>query len=145
MCCTFIKNVLGVDQKHSGLFEKTAGYYRTVEQQGRLTLHLHMLIWLKNSLSPQKICNKIMDRSSDFQQKMVQYLESVCKGEFLTGSLGDVSKFVSDAKNNNPSYADSTKTMPEPAPIQCKEKHVHESCSECSASKQMVVKIQLHC
>jgi hypothetical protein len=136
MCCTFIKNVLGVNQKHSGLFGETAGYYGTVEQQGRLTLHLHMLIWLKNSLSPQEIRDKIMDRSSDFQQKMVQYLEAVCKGEFLTGSLGDVSKFVSDAKNNDASYADSTKTMPEPPPIQRKEKHAHESCSKCLATNE---------
>jgi len=49
-----------------------------------------------------------MDRSSDFQQKMVQYLKLFAKVN-STGSLGDVSKFVSDAKNNDASYADSTK------------------------------------
>jgi hypothetical protein len=39
----FIKHVLGVENEHDGLYGKTAGYYGTVEQQERLTLHLHML------------------------------------------------------------------------------------------------------
>ena len=39
-------------KKTEGLYEKTAGYYGTVEQQGRLTLHMHMLIWIKHSLTP---------------------------------------------------------------------------------------------
>jgi hypothetical protein len=61
ICQAFIKNVLGVGQKHSGIFGKTSAYYGTVEQQGRLTLHLHMVIWLKNALSPQDIRDQIMD------------------------------------------------------------------------------------
>ena len=48
----FIKHVLGVNQDHPGLYGQTAAYYATVEQQGRLTLHLHMLLWILNSLSP---------------------------------------------------------------------------------------------
>jgi len=51
----FIKHVLGVGQEHPGLYGKTAAYYGAVEQQGRLTLHLHMLLWILNSLSPQEI------------------------------------------------------------------------------------------
>jgi hypothetical protein len=55
MCQAFIKNILGVGQKHPGVFGETSDYYGTVEQQGRLTLHLHMLIWIKSALSPQEI------------------------------------------------------------------------------------------
>jgi hypothetical protein len=44
-----------VGQEHPGLYGKTAAYYGAVEQQGRLTLHLHMLLWILNSLSPQEI------------------------------------------------------------------------------------------
>ena len=51
----FIKHVLGVNQDHPGLSGDTAAYYATVEQQGRLTLHLHMLLWILNSLSPQEL------------------------------------------------------------------------------------------
>jgi hypothetical protein len=42
----FIPHVLGVGTEHHGLYGETSGYYRTVEQQGRLTLHLHMLLWI---------------------------------------------------------------------------------------------------
>jgi Helitron helicase-like domain at N-terminus len=34
MICMFIKHVLGIGVKHSGLYGNTAGYYSTVEQQG---------------------------------------------------------------------------------------------------------------
>jgi Helitron helicase-like domain at N-terminus len=40
----FIKHVLGVGENHPGVYGKTGAYYGTVEQQGRLTLHMHMLL-----------------------------------------------------------------------------------------------------
>jgi len=43
----FIKHILGVGSAHKGLYGDTAAYYGTVEQQGRLTLHLHMLLWIE--------------------------------------------------------------------------------------------------
>ena len=42
MIQAFIKHVLGVDADHPGIYGDTSSYYGTVEQQGRLTLHLHM-------------------------------------------------------------------------------------------------------
>ena len=79
----FIKHVLGVGLNRPGLYGDTAGYYGTVEQQGRLTLHLHMLLWIKNSMTPQEIRDRIMDPNSDFQKAMVEYLKSVHMGEFF--------------------------------------------------------------
>jgi len=73
---------LDIGSDHLGLYGKTAGYYGTVEQQGQMTLHLHMLLWIANSLTPQEIRDRILDPLSDFQKKMVEYLESVCAGEF---------------------------------------------------------------
>ena len=70
----FIKHVLGVEQDHTGIYGDTSAYYGTVEQQGRLTLHLHLLLWISGSLTPQEIRDKIMDVDSDFQKKMVKYL-----------------------------------------------------------------------
>ena len=90
MCQMFIKHVLGVGENHPGLYGNTNAYYGTVEQQGRLTLHMHMLIWLKGVLSPQEIRDRIMDPTSDFQQKLVEYLESVHIGEFMTGTQEEV-------------------------------------------------------
>ena len=52
MCENFIKHVLGVGMNHPGYFGGTEAYYGTVEQQGRLTLHLHLLLWIKGALSP---------------------------------------------------------------------------------------------
>ena len=76
----FIKHVLGVGLNRAGIYGETAGYYGTVEQQGRLTLHLHMLLWIKNALTPQEIRDRIMNPTSDFQRAMVEYLESAHKG-----------------------------------------------------------------
>lgn len=60
----FIKHVPGVGLDKDGIYGKSSGYYGTVEQQGRLTLHMHMLIWIKNPLTPQEIQDKIMDPTS---------------------------------------------------------------------------------
>jgi hypothetical protein len=46
----FRKHVLGVGTEHMGLYGDTSGYYGIVEQQGRLTLHLHMVLWIRNAL-----------------------------------------------------------------------------------------------
>ena len=86
----FIKHVLGVGEDHPGIYGNTEAYYGTVEQQGQLTLHMHMLLWLRGSLSPQTIRDKIMDPNSDFQQRMFEYLESAHIGEFLTGNITDI-------------------------------------------------------
>ena len=131
MCQAFIKNVLGVCKSHQGIFGETLAYYGTVEQQGRLTLHLHMLVWLKSSLSPQEIRDRIMDRTSDFQKKMVEYLEAVHQGEFFDGQLHDVNQRVKEEQKNDLEYLDPTKTMPEPPPELCQEKEC-SCCEKCS-------------
>ncbi|KDR65185.1 hypothetical protein GALMADRAFT_22556, partial [Galerina marginata CBS 339.88] len=116
MCETFIKHVLGVGNNSPGLYGKTNAYYGTVEQQGHLTLHLHLLLWIKNSLSPQEIRDRIMDSTSDFQKQMVEYLESVHQGELLNQKpLADIlASFKS--KQEQTGYSDPTKTMPKPPP-----------------------------
>ena len=51
----FIKHILGVGTEHKGLYGSTSGYYGTVEQQGQLTLHLHMLVWINGTGTPEEI------------------------------------------------------------------------------------------
>src|SRR3979490_2538443 len=123
----FIKHVLGVNQEHPGLYGKTAAYYATVEQQGRLTLHLHMLLWILNSLSPQEIRDRIMDPNSDFQKKIVEYLESVHVGEFMTGTMDEVKEQV-DENMKAEEYRDPTQTLPDapPEPTDC-------DCNKCES------------
>jgi len=127
MCQMFIKHVLGVGKKHPGLYGKTATYYGTIEQQGRLTLHLHLLLWILNSLSPQGIRDQIMDPNSDFQKKIIEYLEGVHVGEFLTGSIDNVKKNVNqDIECKD--YKDPTQTLPDPLP-----EPSEFSCNECDS------------
>src|SRR3984957_20984001 len=124
---TFIKHVLGVGQNYPGLYGKTSAYYVTVEQQGRLTLHLHMLLLIINSLSLQEIRDKIMDPNSDFQREMVEYLESVHVGEFETGTTDEVKEQV-DENMKSEEYKDPTQTLPDapPEPTDC-------DCNKCES------------
>jgi Helitron helicase-like domain at N-terminus len=129
----FIKCVLGYGGNHLGLYSKTAGYYGTVEQQGRLTLHLHMLLWIENSLTPQEIRDKILDPMSDFQKNMVEYLESVCAGEFMTGTMEQV-QYLIYAKQTNPEQTLPNLELPEPE--QCNGDHiVTMKCKNCKKTQ----------
>ncbi len=122
---TFIEVVLGYGADHQGLFGQISAYYGTVEQQGRLTLHLHMLLWLKGNLTPQEIRTQILDPNSDFQQKIISWIESCQVGEFQTGTHDDVAahvKLAAAAKN----YNDPTETLPLSPPPLCS-----SSCGSC--------------
>jgi Helitron helicase-like domain at N-terminus/PIF1-like helicase len=135
----FIKHVLGVGQKHPGIYGKTNAYYGTVEQQGRLTLHMHMLLWIKGSLSPQEIRNRIMDPNSDFQKELIQYLESVHVGEFLTGTMNEVKSKV-DKFSDNQNYQDPTQTLPEAPPPLCNE--LSNDCFDCKNQNSWWIKFK---
>jgi hypothetical protein len=133
MVKNFIKHVLGFGKKHPGVYGETKAYYGVVEQQGRLTLHLHILIWILGALLPQDICDRIMDSESDFQKAMVEYLESVHQGEFFNGKLEDVVEKIEKHQKNS-EYVPPTKTMPEAPPPLCIE---HNSCDVCDNCKAL--------
>ncbi|KAJ3520205.1 hypothetical protein NMY22_g12852 [Coprinellus aureogranulatus] len=92
----FLKHVLGVGKDGRGLYGETSAYYGTVEQQGRLTLHLHIMIWIANAMSPQDIRDKLMDKDSAFQKSLVEYLEKCHQGDFTTGMRSDIRELVRD-------------------------------------------------
>ncbi|KIL57946.1 hypothetical protein M378DRAFT_15905 [Amanita muscaria Koide BX008] len=125
---TFVTDVLGVGTAHMGLYGQTKAYYGTVEQQGRLALHLHMMIWIKGNLTPQEMRNLLLDTNSDFQQKIVAWVESCQIGEFVTGTQEEVLQRVQE-KAKSPDYKDPTETLPEAPPpmcsVQCK------TCKKC--------------
>ena len=104
------------------------GYYGTVEQQGHFTLHLHLLVWIQGTLSPDETQKALMDPASTFQQKLVQYLESVFVGEFMTGSK-DVIFTQLDQNRKDSNYSDSSESLPPIPPAYCKKKC--ETCSTC--------------
>jgi len=149
MVRSFIKNVLGVDHDHPGLYGKTSGYYGTVEQQGRLTLHLHLLLWIEGALSPQEVRDRLASNDSIFQQDLIQYLESMHQGEFLTGSMDSVRASVPMQTESHEGihavlqdqqavpapldYKDPTQTLPVPAPIHCKDPSTCELPCKCNS------------
>ena len=132
---SFIIDVLGVGANHRGLYGDTEAYYGTVEQQGRLTLHLHMLIWIKGCLNPKEMRSKILDKNSKWQKKVIDYLESCHTGDFLTGSQEEVIKEVT-TNSRLEGYFDPTQTNPDSPPSMCKKKHetVDDNCKACLQS-----------
>ncbi|KAF5385898.1 hypothetical protein D9615_002210 [Tricholomella constricta] len=126
----FIKHVLGFGSDHSGLYGDTSAFYGTVEQQGRLTLHLHLLLWIRNGLAPDDARKLIMDPSSPFQRELVQYLEAAHQGEFNTGTIDDVRAAV-DAAAKSPDYKKPTETLPEPPPNPCSDDCGQPPCGQC--------------
>jgi hypothetical protein len=126
---TFITDVLGVgSNNHRGLYGDTKAFYGTVEQQGRLTLHLHMLLWIKGCLNPQEMREKILKSDSEWNQKIIDWLESCHSGEFLTGTQEEVSEKISE-NMKNANYTDPTQTLPLHPPKLCKIDHIVENGS----------------
>jgi len=94
-----------------------------------------MLLWIANSLTPQEIRDRILDPLSDFQKKMVEYLESVCAGEFLTGTMEQVQDSIREKEEANPDRTLPNLALPEPAPEQCNDEHVAtNNCRKCKKS-----------
>ena len=122
----FIVHVLGFGKKQRGLYGETSAFYGTVEQQGRLTLHLHMLIWIRGTLPPEETRRRILDPSSDFRQRLVKYLEGTHAGDFMSADLKDVEADMRDATSSD-EYMDPTEVLPESPPPPCS----RDCCNAC--------------
>lgn len=85
MIQAFLTDVLGWESQERGLFGHTNAYYSTVEQQGRLTLHLHTLIWIANPLS-QEIRERLVGPNSKFRKRLITYLKDAHRAEYFHGS-----------------------------------------------------------
>jgi hypothetical protein len=140
--CLFITEILGINVKHQGIYGDVTAYYGTVEQQGRLTLHLHMLIWLAGNMTPQEMRDRILDPNSSFRVQLVMWLESCHIGEFMTGAKDDVmARVVEQAKSD--CYRDPTETLPQPSPPPCDMKHTTSNiCSKCNKLDEWWVNFQ---
>ena len=141
LCELFIKDVLGVGSDHQGAYGDTEAYYGTVEQQGRLALHLHLLLWIRGSLSPQEIRDRIMDPESNFQKRLVEYLESVHVGEFMTGTMEKVASDI-ECSVKDPEYKDPTQTLSEAPPPLCKHK-MKDDCARCKKHQKWQSKFKM--
>ena len=149
--------MLGIGAKHRGLYGDTEAYYGTVEQQGHLTLHLHMLIWIRGCLNPKEMRSKILDNNSEWHKKVIDYLESCHTGDFLTGTQEDIVRKVS-LNSKVEGYCDPTQTNPDSPSSMCKLKHnaVDNNCKTCLQNStwwqkfknivdDLILKSNVHC
>ncbi|CAF4316122.1 unnamed protein product [Rotaria magnacalcarata] len=60
-----------------GVLGPVKAYFGTVENQGRGSLHLHLLIWLDHDMKPVDMKENI--RNTDFREKLKAYLEDITK------------------------------------------------------------------
>ena len=115
----FIQHVLGIANEGHGLFGPTGAYYGTVEQQGRLTLHLHLLLWIKGAPSPQIMREKLVNKNSAFHKAIINYLENMHKA----GLYGNKQHMDYDDMQYNSkecsNASDSRFTLPLPPPELC--------------------------
>ncbi|KAJ7143087.1 hypothetical protein C8R43DRAFT_1089034 [Mycena crocata] len=134
MVMAFLTDVLGWQGSDRGLFGHTNAYYGTVEQQGRLTLHLHALIWIVNALSPQEIRDRLMGNNSAFRRRLVAYLEDSHRAEFFNGSKDAVikKKGNDDEIDWSGKYRPPTLTLPKAPPPICQETNCTELCAKCN-------------
>ncbi|GJF00155.1 helitron helicase-like domain-containing protein [Phanerochaete sordida] len=58
----------------TGVLGDVAAYFGTVESQGRGTLHLHMLLWLKNTPPPEQMAEML--KTEEFRAKVVAYIRA---------------------------------------------------------------------
>ncbi|PBK84460.1 hypothetical protein ARMGADRAFT_877570, partial [Armillaria gallica] len=97
-------------------------------------LHLHMLIWISGVLHPQEVRKRILDTQSNFQRRMVEWLEGCHMGEFFNGKQEDIfNKLDSDKKQDG--YINPTKSMPMAPPRECPGMASHVGCHKCSLAR----------
>mgnify|MGYP002394089447 FL=1 len=75
-----------------GVLGPVKAYYGTVENQGRGSLHLHILIWLDHDLTPAQLKESVRDEN--FRNGLLAYLEDIIKQD-LSDFTTDASEMIS--------------------------------------------------
>ncbi|KZP22504.1 hypothetical protein FIBSPDRAFT_739008, partial [Athelia psychrophila] len=94
-----------------------------------MTLHLHLLLWIFSAMTPQEIRDRLMSEDSDFQRRMVEYLESSHHGEFIQGDHRQVEHTVAD-RESLPDYSNPMENLPAEPPALC-DHDPDENCEKC--------------
>ncbi|KAL1670949.1 hypothetical protein EV122DRAFT_178740, partial [Schizophyllum commune] len=154
MVRAFIKHVLGVGSGRRGFYGPTSAYYGAVEQQGRLTLHLHTMLWIRGAPSPQTIRDRLLAGNTTFESEMIRYLEEMQTGQFLTGDIETVkAQRASSATAPRAMSEDPTQTLPTPPPDPCR---CHAHACDCEGKRKhwwtmfrdtvdnLILRVQIH-
>ena len=77
---TILQELLGIRHTESrvtsteGIFGLVSGYFGVVEAQGRGTLHLHLLVWLRNAPTPAQMLELL--KSEQFRNRLCQFIRA---------------------------------------------------------------------
>ncbi len=115
-----------IDRK-KGVFGKVQSYVGTVKAQGRGTLHLHMLLWLKDAPSATEM--KTALKSEKFREKVVAFIKGT-----IQASIGDMSHGQVAAMPKTPGLSYSRPIDPRTASI--------DESEECE--KKLACALQFH-
>ena len=84
-----LQHLFAVGSDSPGIFGTADSYYGMVESQNRGTLHIHMMLWIRNAPSPDVLYAKLCNDSL-FKEKLLSYLQSIIKND-----LSDFSTYTS--------------------------------------------------
>ncbi|CAF1357094.1 unnamed protein product, partial [Adineta steineri] len=96
-----------------GVLGPTKAYFGTVENQGRGSLHIHLLIWLNHEFTPAHLKEQI--QNEDFREKLLKYLEDIVK-EDLDQFRDEDEDGTSAASDNRPSFQETEAVVKEVMP-----------------------------
>jgi hypothetical protein len=108
MVNTFLDKIVGLGSTGPGLFGPVDSYFGTVEEQGRLTLHLHLLLWVKGMPPLSTIRERLVNNVDHFRDSLIAYLEDRYTGDYL----GLTEDAVGETLNSSgPDWADPTRSL----------------------------------
>ena len=97
-----------------------------------------MLLWIKGSLTPQQMRDKILQSDSAWNKKLTEWLENCHSGDFLTGTHAEVTESIEKIREKS-DYSDPTQTLPVPPPEKCNKNHNEIDHKDCKKCKEEVV------
>lgn len=116
-------------QRESGILGVVEGYVGSVEAQGRGTLHLHLLLWLKGAPTPSEM--KRLLQTEAFRKRIREYIATTIKAS-LDEQDGETMVAVKRSKDSA-SYS---------RPIDPREERYEEKAKE--ADRAIATSVQVH-
>ncbi|KAF8058223.1 hypothetical protein FPV67DRAFT_1785896, partial [Lyophyllum atratum] len=94
--CTVLKTLFGIRgasgklpvKREVGIFGTVNAYIGTVEAQGRGTLHVHMLLWLKGAPSSGRMKEAL--ELQEFQEKVVSFIRQTIRADLDGATAAEV-------------------------------------------------------
>ncbi len=73
-----LTKLLAYNHPEGGVLGHVSGYYGTTEEQGRGSLHLHLMVWMKGYPSPTDLITR-MKQDEQYRHDVLKYFDSIIK------------------------------------------------------------------